>query len=97
MTTHSLKTKIDLNFPLDAHERASIAMEVEARYSLCPECTYLEILTQWAEENDVSEEDMVKHCIAEPLKQKLHHEAVCNKLLKKEYLSDTNTLDSFFG
>ncbi|MGL5307931.1 MAG: late promoter transcription accessory protein [Aeromonas veronii] len=97
MTTHSLKTDIVLNFPLDAHERASIAMEIEARYNSCPEYTYLEILTQWAEENDVGEEDMVKYCIAEPLKQKLHHEAVCNKLLKKEYLSDTNTLDSFFG
>lgn len=97
MTTHSLKTNIDLTFPLDVHDRASIAMEIEARYNLCSENTYLETLTQWASDNDVSEEEMVKYCISEPLKQKLHHEAICNKLLKKEYLSDTNTLDSFFG
>ena len=97
MTMRSLKTDLTLKFPLDAHTRASIAMEVETFYNMCPEYTYLEILTLWAEENDVSESDMVKHCIADTLKQKLHHEAIQNKTLKKQYLSTTNTLDSIFG
>lgn len=97
MTAHSLKSKLDLTFPLDAHARASIAMEIESYYNLCAEHTYLETMTLWAEENDISPCDMVKHCIADTLKQKLHNEAVRNKLLKKEFLSTSNTLDSIFG
>ena len=97
MTTHSLKTNLNLTFPLDAHTRASIAMEIESYYNLCEEHTYLETLTQWAEENDVCPTDMVKHCIPETLKQKLYHEAVRCRLLKKEYITETNTLDSIFG
>lgn len=97
MTARSLKSNLDLKFPTDAHTRASIAMEIESYYNNCPEHTYLEILTQWAEDNDMSPCEMVKHCIADTLKHKLHHEVVQNKLLKREFLSTTNTLDSIFG
>lgn len=97
MTQLSLKTSLNLKFPIDAQTRASIAYEIETYYSLCPETTYLSALTEWADANDVSHDDMVKYCIAETLKQKLYHEAVRNKRLKKQYIPDTQTLDSLFG
>lgn len=93
MITHSLKSKTPIKFPLDARQRASISIEIETYYNLCPESSYLEVLTLWAEENDVEIEDVSK-CIVDALRQKLYNEVVDNKLLKTEFTPTVVSLDS---
>lgn len=93
MTQSSLKSKFEISFPLDAHVRASIAMDIENHYNHCPETTYLESITLWAQENEVEFADISK-CLADALKQKLHNEAVNMRLVKREFIPKTFTLDS---
>lgn len=93
MTPYSLKSKFEISFPLDAHVRASIAMDIETYYNNCPETTYLEAITLWATENEIEFNDINK-CLADALKQKLHNEAVTMRMVKREFIPKTFTLDS---
>jgi len=68
---------------MSAKCKADISLEIENVYTKCPELTYLEILTLWADENDLDFSE-VPQCINDVLRHKMMHEATSLNMLKKE-------------
>lgn len=79
MTTPSRTHKT--TYQMDAHRRVSASIEIELLYNRCPETSYLEAITEWADLNEIDAEDILKY-LADALMQKLIAETTANRLYK---------------
>lgn len=81
MIKFSLKTNTQLKFPMSAKEKADISLEIEHVFNQHQELTYMEILVQWAEDNDLDLSE-VPQCINDVLRQKIQTEATNLNMMK---------------
>lgn len=75
-----------------ARDRAVVSLEIESIYNHCTETSYIESAIMWAELNDV-DLDNINDCIVEPLRKKIHNEAVNMRLLKDSTNCSSGSLD----
>lgn len=92
MTKFSLKSKIGLVFPMSAKDKSDISLLIESVYNSHEELSYMEILAQWAEDNDLDASE-VPACLCDVLRQKIFNEATELHMMKAVHKSNSLSLN----